>query len=193
MTCSTEYTKRLNRRCTRLSTVQNNISLIILSSVNSYLLHDHDTLAANFGRTCSITRHTNAQQFIRCIKRSPPYQNVLVLLDDISVSSTQNILKRLEIYRSIKSILIVSSQSTLNEKKDLNTATSLDFNLNSMTEILTSYERLNIRLKQLIQELAETFVDDDMVVTLNRKEKSFTNLRNELGSFLWIDSLRGRF
>ncbi len=182
------------RSLTRLSSIQNGISLVSLSNQDPCLLHKYDELLANISHLCSVTRCTKIQQFMKCIKRLPSYEYVVVLLDDLDLSTLKNVISRLQQCRYVKVVLIVTSLNRLNGNEDYFTFDMrTDDSINKTIETFGEHHSMFVRLQQLLSVAKDQFDVNNVFITLNRKQKALRDLRQELGPFLWTHTFRCEF
>ena len=174
------------RLATRFSSIQNGISFISLSHRDHCRLHKYDKHFADLGRLCSVIRHTKLQQFLRCIKRLPTYEYVIVLLDDFEVSISKNVILRLEQYRQIRAILTINAEG----EDKLSFHLSANEEMSKTIETFGEYQSMFVRLEQLLHAAKDRFNIHNLFITLNRNQKALRDLRQELGPFLWTHTFR---
>lgn len=182
------------RLATRFSSIQNGISFISFSDRDHCLLHKYDKHFTDLGRLCSVIRHTKLQQFLRSIKRLPTYEYVIVLLDDLEFPIWKNIITRLQQYRQIRVILIITSNpviiQAIEEDDKFRCHMNANDEANKMIEIFGEYSSMFVRLEQLLHAAKDQFDSHNIFITLNRNQKALRDLRQELGPFLWTHTFR---
>jgi ABC-type transporter Mla subunit MlaD len=63
--------------------------------------------------------------------------------------------------------------------------------IGKINEVFHDSQSLLDRLQQLVNEVDEN--DDDFFTFFKQSEKAFRHISNELGSYIWSQSLRGTF
>ena len=183
--------KRISaRRLSRLSPEQSGISCVSLSNSNHHLLHNYDEFLANIGRLCSVTCHSSVRKFIKCIKQLPSCEYVITLLNELDLEISKDVISRLRQCRQVKEILIVRCCNIDYAKKDFSSEMISDVGISKAIENFNEHQLMFVRLKELIHVAKEQLENDTIFITLNGKQNALRDLRQELGSFIWIHTFK---
>ena len=172
-------------------------------------LDDTDWLACEDGNKniCRLKSLTNNciirfKSIAKCrkyVEQAPSYECIIVvaILRDFHDDQKQPFiivtnLSQLYHYEQVKSILIVllpTNESKMEVRK--NFLAHLPNVSSKVANIFPNYESMLIRLQQILTNKEE--YDDGLFATFNRREKSFLDVHEELGVFIWTHSYRGSF
>jgi len=144
---------------------------------------------------CNILRYINLSKWIKYMKQARSYERIIVLLIinefDIMNKGISTIeIDRINKYQQVKSILIISRDNKTNNNNDkINLFTDTKIKVEKLVGIYSDYQSASHDLQKLIDEAEE--LDDGSLATLNKREKSLKDVRQDFIEFLCTHSYRG--
>jgi hypothetical protein len=188
---STIYHKRAHDipiRC--LPSLRTGLNLIWIDDMCSFSALRAETLdrlrAIN---TCTIVLYTNVSKCLKYLKQAKAYERTVLVINIDRNLIDFNDISRLLQYKQVQCILIVISADDTNSSTNIDLQNKIRTEMIKRCEVIHDYQSLLNRFDHLLKE-ADQF-DDDFFVFFNRTEKSMRNLRNDLSTYIWSQSLRG--
>ncbi len=176
----------------RLPSLRTDITFIWLEDM-SLLSKERDKIVNNLcaSNNCQIFRYTNVSRCLKYLKRAKSYEHIVLIITIDNLSITTMEIARLCQHRQIQSVFIVSLTCAKDKDVDRILSSNTQDEIGKINEVFHDYQSLLDRLQQLVNEVDET--DDDFFTFFNRSEKAFRHICDELGSYIWSQSLRGTF
>jgi methyl-accepting chemotaxis protein len=175
-----------------LPSLRTSVTLIWLedtSSLSREVVEIADNLCAS--NNCHIFRYTNVSKCLKYLKEAKSYERIIIIIiiDNLSITTTD--ISRLCQYRLIQSIFTLSSIADRDKDINRDLSGNIRDEIGKISEVFHDYQSLFDRLQQLVNEIDE--FDDNFFTFFYRSEKTFRHLSTELGSYIWSQSLRGKF
>jgi hypothetical protein len=195
---SSDGRKRCNTRLHRLPKIRGGITLVCIddsSSLLSSMNNEESIRLPDAYSHCNILRYINLSKWIKYMKQARSYERIIVLLVinefDIMNKGISTIeIDRINKYQQVKSILIISRDNKTNNNNDkINLFTDTKIKVEKLVGIYSDYQSASHDLQKLIDEAEE--LDDGSLATLNKREKSLKDVRQDFIEFLCTHSYRG--
>jgi hypothetical protein len=139
--------------------------------------------------TGTIVLYTNVSKCLKYLKQAKAFERIVLVMNIDRNRIGFNDVSRLLQYEQVQCIIIVTSADDKNSSTNIDLQNKIRIEMIKRCEVIHDYQSLINRFDHLLKE-ADQF-DDDFFVFFNRTEKSMRNLRNELSTYIWSQSLRG--
>ncbi|CAF3722987.1 unnamed protein product [Rotaria sp. Silwood1] len=173
----------------RLSSLCIGLTLIWIEDTSSFSRERDETLGRLCAcNNCHIIRYTNVLKCLKYLNQAKAYERIVIIMtiDHYSINTSDT--SRLFLCRQIQSIFMVPMVDGKDNGIGIDLLDNIRVEIGKICEIFHDYQSLFNRFQHLMNE-ADQF-DDDFFVFFNRSEK-LRNLHNELGPYIWSQSLRG--
>lgn len=177
----------------RLPSLRIGVTLIWLEDTPSSLSKERDKIVDRLcaSDNCHIFRYANVSKCLKYLKQAKSYERIVIIITIHNLSINATDISRLCQHRQIQSIFIVSLIVDNNKRIGEDLSDNNRDEIDKISEVFHDYQSLFDRLQQLVDEVDE--FDDNSFTFFHQPEKAFRHLSNELGSYIWSQSLRGKF
>jgi hypothetical protein len=189
--------KRCNTRLHRLPKIRGGITLVCIDASSSLLssMNNEESIRLTDAYShCNILHYTNLSKWLKYIKQARSYERIIVLLvinefDIIDKGISTIDIDRINKYQQVQSILIISRGNKTNDNDKIHLFADAKVKVEKLVGIYSDYQSASHDVQKLIDEAEE--LDDGSLATLNKREKSLKDVRQDFIEFLSTRSYRG--
>jgi hypothetical protein len=186
-----------NYRSRRVASIHEGVSLLIVDNPSQHVDSEEKNLHLNFINYCFVFRCTDLLQCIKYLKKASRREYVILLFHNFDKDKIQTMISQLDQYQQIQAIFVLHRSNNTDDVscethyKNAGNTCSHESKI-KLIQNSSEGEPLLTSVQQLIISTKKNLKDTGLFSMCNSPEKALRDLRQELGSFVWTHTFRGR-